>query len=57
MEADEFPWTTAKLRANDIVRFARIEELPQAAATDRAGYERVGTRSHVSLPLSAGCWS
>ncbi len=54
MDAGEFPWTTARLRSADIVRFARTEELPAAAASDRASYERVGTRSHVSLPLRAG---
>ena len=54
MEAGQFPWTASRLRANSIVRFARTGELPEAAATDRASYERMGTRSHVSLPLSAG---
>ena len=54
MEADEFPWTAAKLRDGDIVRFSRTDDLPTAAASDRASYTRVGTRSHVSLPLRAG---
>jgi signal transduction histidine kinase len=54
MEAEQFPWTAARLRDNDVVRFSRSDELPPAAATDRASYERVGTRSHVSLPLRAG---
>jgi signal transduction histidine kinase len=51
MEAGEFAWTTARLRDGDVVRFSRTDELPEAAATDRASYARVGTRSHVSLPL------
>ncbi len=51
MEAGEFAWTTARLHDGDVVRFSRTDELPEAAASDRASYERVGTRSHVSLPL------
>jgi signal transduction histidine kinase len=54
MEAGEFPWTASRLRDDDIVRFSRTDELPDAAATDRASYERISTRSHVSLPLRAG---
>jgi signal transduction histidine kinase len=54
MDADQFPWTAKQLGRGDIVRFSRIEELPAEAATDRASYERGGTRSKVALPLSAG---
>jgi signal transduction histidine kinase len=54
MEPGEFAWTAARLRDGDIVRFSRTDELPAVAATDRARYERVGTRAHVSLPLRAG---
>ena len=51
---DEFPWTTKRLQQGDVVRFSRGAELLEEAAIDRASYERVGTRSHVSLPLRAG---
>jgi signal transduction histidine kinase len=54
MDADQFPWTTGALGRGEIVRFATRNELPQEAAIDRASYERVGTRSHVSIPLRAG---
>jgi signal transduction histidine kinase len=54
LDAGEFPWTAEKLRRGQIVRFSRIDELPEEAAVDRAGYERAGTRSKVSLPLRAG---
>jgi signal transduction histidine kinase len=54
MDAGQFPWSAARLKGNEIVRFSRTTELPDVAATDRASYERVGTRSHVSLPLRAG---
>ena len=54
MEPGQFPWSATRLRENHIVRFARRDELPEEAAADRATYERVGTRSHVSVPLRAG---
>ncbi len=51
MDGGRFPWTAERLARGDLVRFARTEELPPEAATDRATYERGGIRSHVSLPL------
>ena len=54
MEADRFPWATERLLRGEVVRFSRVEELPEAAAVDRASYQRSGTRSKVSLPLQAG---
>ncbi len=54
METGKFPWTASRLRDDDVVRFSRTDELPAAAAIDRASYERIGTRSHVSLPLRSG---
>ncbi len=54
MEDGRFPWTAEQLRHGDIVRFCRPEELPDTAAVDRASYRRIGTASHVSLPLRAG---
>jgi len=54
MDAGQFPWSAETLRRGDVVRFSRIDELPEAAAIDRASYERVGTRSKVALPLRAG---
>ena len=53
LDAAKFPWTTARLKENGIVRFSRTDELPAAASSDRASYERAGTRSHLSLPLRA----
>jgi len=54
MDVDQFPWSSDTLRSGRAVRFSRIEELPEAAAIDRASYARTGTRSKVSLPLRAG---
>jgi signal transduction histidine kinase len=51
---DKFPWTVKTLQRGDIVRFARVDELPPEATIDRTSYLGVGTRSHVSLPLRAG---
>jgi len=53
-DADRFPWAAKRLRGGGIVRFSRIDELPEDAALDRQSYERAGTRSNVSIPLSAG---
>jgi len=53
-DADRFPWAAKRLRGGGIVRFSRIDELPEDAALDRESYERAGTRSNVSIPLSAG---
>lgn len=52
-DAGQFPWTADALRRGEVVRFSRTEDLPEEAAIDRASYQRVGTRSHVSLPLRA----
>jgi signal transduction histidine kinase len=46
-----FPWTAARLRAGDVVRFRRLDDLPDAAAIDRASYERLGTVAHLSVPF------
>jgi signal transduction histidine kinase len=54
MEAGPFPWSTARLKDGHIVRFTRRNELTETAAVDRASYERVGTRSHLSVPFHAG---
>ena len=52
--ADQFPWVSARLRDGEVVRFSRLEELPEAAAVDRASFARVGTRSKLMIPLRTG---
>jgi GAF domain-containing protein len=37
-----------------MVRFSRLDELPEQAAIDRQSYQRSGTQSDLSLPLGAG---
>jgi len=54
LAAEQFPWTAETLRQGGVVRFSRTAELPEQASTDRASYDRLGTRSHLSIPLRAG---
>jgi signal transduction histidine kinase len=51
---DQFPWVAGRLREGEVVRFSRLAELPEAAAIDRASFERRGTRSKVLIPLRTG---
>jgi len=51
---DDLVWTADTLRRGAVVRFSRTDELPAEAAMDRTRYERLGTRSHLSIPLQAG---
>jgi signal transduction histidine kinase len=54
LAAGQFPWTADRLRRGGVVCLARTEALPPEAAVDRVSYERLGTRSHLSIPLQAG---
>lgn len=51
---DQFPWVSGRLREGEVVRFSRLAELPEAAAIDRASFERVGAGSQVLIPLRTG---
>ena len=53
LDESELPWTTRTLRLGKSVRFDRTDKLPEAVALDRPRYERMGTRSRVSVPLRA----
>jgi signal transduction histidine kinase len=52
LEAARFPWAAERLRQGDVVRFSRVDELPEVAATDRQSYQVGGTRAYLALPLS-----
>jgi len=54
LAVDHLLWTGDTLRRGTVVRFSRTAELPAEATMDRMGYERLGTRSHLSIPLQAG---
>lgn len=46
------PWAATRLRAGEVVRFSRVEDLPETeAATDRCTYARLGITSHLDVPL------
>jgi C4-dicarboxylate-specific signal transduction histidine kinase len=50
---DEIPWVVSRLRRGELVRFSRIEELPEReAAVDRRTYRRLGIKSQVAVPLT-----
>ena len=51
---DEFPWCSKKLSAGEIVRFDRLEELPQEAEVDARNFASNGVTSHLSVPLATG---
>ena len=54
LAAGQLVWTADRLRRGAVVRFSRTDELPPEAAMDRTAYDRLGTRSHLSIPLQAG---
>ena len=47
----DFPWVLARMRAGMPIVFSRLNEMPPEASLDRAGYRRLGMRSHVALPV------
>jgi signal transduction histidine kinase len=54
VHAVRFPWTTAQLERGQSVQVSRLRDLPGEAAVDRQNHQDAGTRSCLSLPLSAG---
>jgi signal transduction histidine kinase len=50
---EEIPWVVGRLRRGELVRFSRIEDLPEGdAMIDRATYRRLGVKSQVAVPLT-----
>lgn len=50
---EEIPWVVTRLRRGELVRFSKIEELPETEATvDRQTYRRLGIKSQVAVPLT-----
>lgn len=50
---DEIPWVVDRLRHGELVRFSRIDELPEReAAVDRRTYQRLGIRAQIAVPLT-----
>ena len=54
IQAEDFPWMTARVRGGEVVSASRIEELPEEAAVDRHTCRGRGITSVVALPLLTG---
>ena len=50
----DLPWVARMLLDGQIVKFARLDDLPEEAAKDRETLRQNGLKSHVSFPLSVG---
>src|SRR5262249_39037120 len=50
----DLPWYFEKLMSGESVVFSRVDELPAAAASERAVAQRVGQKSNATIPLAAG---
>ena len=46
-----WPWAWSRVRANQSVVFESLDDLPPEASFDRANWERVGLKSHVTMPM------
>ena len=52
--ASLYPWLVKKLsEQHEVASFARLEDLPAEAATDRQNLEKVGIRSGLYIPIAA----
>jgi signal transduction histidine kinase/ABC-type uncharacterized transport system substrate-binding protein len=49
----DFPWLSSRMTAGELVRISRLDDLPEAAATDRQSLAGRGIRALVALPLLA----
>jgi transcriptional regulator with GAF, ATPase, and Fis domain len=50
----DLPWYFEKLMRGESVVFSQPDELPAAAASERAVAQRVGQKSNATMPLAAG---
>jgi signal transduction histidine kinase len=48
---ESWPWAWSLLRAGKPVVYERLDDLPAEASFDRANWERVGLKSHVTMPM------
>jgi|RhiMethySRZTD1v2_1073278.scaffolds.fasta_scaffold17227_10 signal transduction histidine kinase len=50
---EELPWILGRLQRGEVVRFSRLDELPEGpGAVDRRTLRALGIRSHVAVPLT-----
>ena len=47
----EYPWLNGRLMMGELVRFARVEDLPPEASVDRESFTRLSTVSHINVPF------
>jgi PAS domain S-box-containing protein len=52
VEATAFPWMASRLGRRQVLRFSRLEELPEEATTDRQTLLAMGTRAVALIPLT-----
>jgi formate hydrogenlyase transcriptional activator len=48
-----FPWGSKKLQQREVFSFARLEELPAEAETDKQAFEKFAIRSGLYIPIAA----
>ena len=46
-----WPWAWSRVGANQPVVFERLDDLPEEASFDRTNWERLGLKSHVTMPM------
>ena len=49
-----FPWSKSRILYGKTIHFTRDDELPKEAAVDIETWRRIGTRSHVNVPIAIG---
>jgi PAS domain S-box-containing protein len=51
VDAERMRWIAGRLRAGEIVSVSRVDDLPEAAASDRGMLDELGIRSVVMVPV------
>jgi transcriptional regulator with GAF, ATPase, and Fis domain len=51
---EDIPWVLQKVLRGETIVFSSVEDLPDEAAHDKATIRRIGLKSNVTFPLSAG---
>ncbi len=49
-----FPWILDRIDRGEFVQFSDLSELPVAAAKDKESFSKLGTKSHIAVPIRAG---
>jgi FixJ family two-component response regulator/signal transduction histidine kinase len=49
--ANRFPWTLSRFLGGQGAMFSHPNDLPAEAGVDKASWERIGVRSHLSVPF------